>query len=497
MEVKMRIYFNYQPEYLYDALHELIRMAYPEALLLRENAGDADIEISIGLNEGRSLLVYGSIKDIRQETKDSQRFELNVSDAVLRNEIKKCARIFTYKLLEKHFGKSVNNYGILTGMRPVKLVHRLIDQGLNEQQIVEQLKNEYLLREDKARLLSEVALNERPYLLDQKDARKLISVYIGIPYCPGRCSYCSFSGAVLHDYDRDLKPFLAALEKEIITLGQVINELGLSVQSIYVGGGTPTVLCMEDMNRLFALLYKMYISSQTVEITVEAGRPDTLNQAKMAQLKKLGVDRVCINPQTMHNATLLKIGRNHNMEGVVLSVGWAREAGIEKINMDLIVGLPGESLRENMYTAEKILLLQPENVTVHTLAIKRGSQMAEWGKGTSNSLRVKEVQEGVDYFSNTLRQAGYLPYYLYRQKYMRASMENTGYSLKGHICLYNVQMIEERQTIVGLGGGGASKFINPEDWSLTSLYNPRNPLSYIENVEELIRRKVDKLKALN
>jgi oxygen-independent coproporphyrinogen-3 oxidase len=268
------------------------------------------------------------------------------------------------------------------------------------------------------------------------------------------------------------------------------------VQSIYLGGGTPTVLSMEDMYRLFDLLGQMYISPATVEITVEAGRPDTLNLAKMQQLKKLGVDRVCINPQTMNNATLMQIGRNHDMEGVMRSVGWAREAGIKNINTDLIVGLPGESLRENTYTAEKILLLQPENITVHTLAVKRGSQMAGSEKGKYNYKRMKEVQQGVDYFSDIFRVTGYLPYYLYRQKYMQASLENVGYSLKGHFCLYNIQMIEERQTIIGLGGGGASKFINPMDWSLSSHYNPRNPESYCQTVDALVRRKVDKLIAL-
>lgn len=493
----MIVYFNYQPDYLYDALHELIRMAYPDAVLVRENTGQADTEIAVTLNECAHILsVRGSIKEGPRVTAEHRSFELKMAGDGRRHEIKKLARTFTFQLLEKHLGQPVNSYGILTGMRPVKLIHRFLDQGMHEQDIVNLLENEYQLQKEKARLLLEVACNERPYLLDAESAGRLISVYIGIPFCPGRCNYCSFSGAVLHDYNRDLIPFLAALKKEVIAIGQLINELGLSVQSIYLGGGTPTVLSTEDMSRLFQLLYDMYISSSTVEITVEAGRPDTLNLAKLQQLEKLGVNRVCINPQTMNDSTLLEIGRNHNREGVVRSVEWAREAGIKNINMDLIVGLPGETLRENMYTAEKILLLQPENITVHTLAIKRGSKMAELGKGIDSTKRVEEVQQGVDYFSTVFRQAGYLPYYLYRQKYMRASMENTGYSYKEHLCLYNIQMMEERQTIIGLGGGGATKLVNPGDWSLSSLYNPRNPDSYAKNVETLIRRKVDKLQAL-
>jgi len=493
----MVIFFKYQPEYLYDALHELIRMAYPDVVMVRENTALADIEIIIEIDEfEQTISAKGHIKEGQTSSADLQSFELKVEEEKRRNEIKKLVRTFTLQLLEKHLGRPVNSYGILTGMRPVKLIHRFLDQGMHEQDIVKRLENEYQMHKDKAMLLLEVACNERPYLLDAKSAGRLISVYIGIPFCPGRCNYCSFSGAVLNNYDSEMKPFMLALRKETEIIGDQLNDLGFKVQTIYLGGGTPTVLSIEDMSILFELLYDKYISSSTVEITVEAGRPDTLNLAKLQQLKKLGVDRVCINPQSMNDFTLLQIGRNHNQEGVVRSVEWAREAGIKKINMDLIVGLTGESLQENIYTAEKILLLQPENITVHTLAIKRGSKMAGMGRGVDNAKRVEEVQQGVDYFSTALRQAGYLPYYLYRQKYMRASMENIGYSLEGHLCLYNIQMMEERQTIVGLGGGGASKFVNPGDWSLNSVYNPRNPESYVQTVETLIRRKVDKLKAL-
>ncbi len=493
----MIIHFDYRPEYLYDALHELIRMAYPDAVLVREKNGQANMEIAIALNENTHIIsIRGSIKDGARVTAEERSFELNAAEEGRRTEIKKRARIFTFRLLEEHLGQPVNSYDILTGMRPVKLIHRFWDQGMSAADIGERLQHEYQLQKEKADLLVEVAGNERPYLPDPETAGRLISVYIGIPFCPGRCNYCSFSGAVLHSYDNELRPFLAALRKEMEVIGVLINDLGLAVQSIYLGGGTPTVLSTEDMSRLFELLHESYISSATVEITVEAGRPDTLNPAKLRQLERLGVDRVCINPQSMNDFTLLQIGRKHNQEGVVRSVEWAREAGIKNINMDLIVGFPGETLRENMYTAEKILLLHPENITVHTLAIKRGSKMAEMGKAGAGASRVEEVRQGVDYFDAAFRQAGYLPYYLYRQKYMRANMENTGYSLKGHFCLYNIQMMEERQTIIGLGGGGASKFVNPGDWSLSSLYNPRNPDSYVESVETLIQRKVDKLKAL-
>jgi oxygen-independent coproporphyrinogen-3 oxidase len=211
----------------------------------------------------------------------------------------------------------------------------------------------------------------------------------------------------------------------------------------------------------------------------------------------LGVDRVCINPQTMNDSTLKLIGRNHDEKGVVQSVEWARQAGIKKINMDLIVGLPGEDIQENTYTAKKILKLKADNLTVHTLALKRGSLMAELEGKSRIEERLREVQKGVELFSNLFREQGYIPYYMYRQKYMKANMENIAFAMQGSFCLYNIQMIEERQTIIGMGGGAASKFVQTGDWSLSSVHNPKNPKTYCESVEKLIKRKFDKLQALN
>lgn len=496
------IFLCLKPDWLYDSIHELIRMAFPgeEMKLFKEDCVPDGPQIGMRLEPGPGVVKIAAwIDDGERPGREYRQSFVTESGAeVPLNTQKEIARMFTFDMLARHLDKRINAYGILTGMRPVKLVHRLFDRGIERDSILKELTGAYRLETDKARLLWEVANNNRPFLPESEAGRHLISVYVGIPFCPSRCHYCSFPGALLRDYLRDIPPFMEALGKEIMAVGQEVADLGLGVQTVYIGGGTPTVLSEEDLQRLFELLQRWFISSATTEITVEAGRADTLDKANLHLLKRLGVNRLCVNPQTMNDPVLQAIGRHHDAKGVVQSVEWAREAGIEKINMDLIVGLPGEGPVENTYTAQQILELKPENITVHTLAIKRGAAMSgSPGTRISTAKREGEVMQGVEYFAASLREAGYVPYYLYRQKYMRASMENTGYSLPGSFCLYNIQMIEERQTILGLGGGAASKFVVPGTWSLTAAYNPRDSHSYCQSLETLIGRKVDKLRALH
>ncbi|KUG03546.1 putative radical sam family enzyme, not coproporphyrinogen iii oxidase, oxygen-independent [hydrocarbon metagenome] len=494
----MLIYCDFRPAELYYSLHELVRLAFPGCRII-QGKGEPDAEVvQIDMDvRGESIVIGGSVFSPAGNTVRQQEYHFMNPGDELSNEARWYARRFTYQLLCQHMDRNINAYGILTGMRPVKLVHRLMDTGAGEPEITDILQNDYHLQESKTALLLEVARNNRPFLLTPEKARKMVSIYIGIPFCPSRCYYCSFPGAVLKDYESEIKPFLQALYREMNGMADCLQEQDMAIQSIYIGGGTPTVLSAKDLEEMLDLLHQRYITHRTQEITVEAGRPDTLNPDKLKILKQAGVDRICVNPQSMNDSTLQLIGRNHNQEGVVRSIEWVREAGIRQINMDLIVGLPGETISENTNTADKILRLEPENVTVHTLSLKRGSDMAIMEDKEMIDDRVNEVQKGVEFFDGRLREAAYLPYYMYRQKYMKAGMENTGYSLPGQECLYNIQMIEERQTIIGMGGGAASKFINTADWTLTSSYNPKDPASYCESIEKLIKRKVDKLWALN
>jgi len=473
-------------------------MAFPGQEIICQEKSGTEIRVCISCQMTvERVRVEMRVTSLLGDSHSCEEFTISGSDREQVRQTKHWVRYLLIGVLREHVGSEINAYGILTGMRPVKLVQRMLDRGLPQREILKSLQGDYLMQEGKASLLLEVAGNNRPYLPKSQPASRRIGLYIGIPYCPSRCIYCSFPGAVLKGKPGEMDEFLAALEFEIQTIGACLEELGYQVESIYLGGGTPAVLSVEQTEKLFTLLIEEFISPATTEITVEAGRPDALTEQKLQVYKRFGVNRVCINPQTMVDSTLHRIGRNHDREGVLRAVDWVRNCGIKQINMDLIVGLPGEGIRENTHTAEEILKIKPENITVHTLALKRGSQLFESHDALAAQARVAEVEGAVDLFAGVWREAGYQPYYLYRQKYMQASMENIGYALPGHFCLYNMQMIEERQTILGLGGGGASKFVHPQDWNLTALYNPRDPQSYCRSIDNQTRRKVDKLRALN
>lgn len=488
------IFIKAEPEKLFDRIHELVRMAFPGAEI-KTAAEGKKMENYIhlqALRQDKQLSLTGSVKVEGNLTSERKSYQLLEDGIKQEQEIKRKARVFVYLLLCRHTGSNINAYGILTGVRPVKLVHRMLDQGLSRPQTIAKLQGDYLLSADKAALLAEVAFHNRPFL-PQADQR-LVSVYIGIPLCPSRCYYCSFPGAVLSNYQKDAAPLVRALLQEMKYVGNALRHLGLGVQTIYIGGGTPTILQDGDLGAIFELLHHHYISSSTTEITLEAGRPDTLSLKRLEAFRQAGVNRVCINPQSMNDATLKRIGRRNRSSDIETAVEWARQANITKVNMDLIIGLPGEGAKDFRTTLEKILMLKPENITVHTLAAKKGSDLAR-NEGQSWQ-HTPEIKAGMELFSRTLAAHGYQPYYLYRQKYMRTDAENIGYSLPGYYCLYNIQMIEERQSIIGLGGGAASKFITASG-RIAPIHNPSDLGTYCNSVAHLSGRKVDNLKALN
>ena len=486
-----------QPPELYKHVHELVRLSFPEYELCREADANADISLQISRSASdRQIFLSARLQEGSRLSQENTEFFLD-PDKPRENEISRLTRVFMYRLLCRHLGKVINPYGILTGVRPLKMLHRWLDQGDSVEKILERLEEDYCMQPDVARRLGQIACNNRPYLQSPQQAKHKISMYIGIPFCSSRCYYCSFPGAILTDYCAQMKPFLHALHQEIEVIGECINELGLETENIYWGGGTPSLLAEDDLEGMFDLLGQYHITTTAREITVEAGRPDTLSTSKLELFKALGVNRICINPQTMQDETLQLIGRRHSRADIINSVQRVRDAGIPNLNMDLIIGLPGEVMAEYKNTLAQILELGPENITVHTLAVKKGSLLAaSQGKSGMND-QVGEVQTGLHYIGQTLQEKGYQPYYLYRQKYMKANVENVGYALPGCYCNYNIQIMEERQTIIGLGGGAGSKFVNPSDWSLVNLHSPKDPLSYTLHLSDLLARKVDKLRALN
>jgi oxygen-independent coproporphyrinogen-3 oxidase len=382
-------------------------------------------------------------------------------------------------------------WGILTGVRPLKIVQRFMDDGITPENILNHLIKDYALEERKAKLLLEIAYRQRPFL--PKEKRNLVSLYLGIPFCPTRCYYCSFPAFSLDRWGYLLADYLQALEKEIIGLSQVLQEKEIKVQTVYLGGGTPTILSAGQLAKLLTVVQDNFAFVPDRELTVEGGRPETLTREKLEVLKAHQVTRLSINPQTMQAVTLERIGRKHSCEDIITAYHLAREFGFPVINMDLIIGLPGEKRVDLDKTLNEILALRPENITVHALALKRA---AYYRQEKIDLVLPAEGQAMLDLAHTKLAKAGYLPYYLYRQKEIFAHGENVGYSLPGKICFYNLLMMEERQTILGCGVGASSKFVDLETNFLESIYNPKDILFYLQRVDELLQRKVDNLQTV-
>lgn len=393
------------------------------------------------------------------------------------------------------------SWGILTGVRPTKLVHQMLDEQVADP--VRVLMEEYRVSRDKAELVAGIARLQRPFL--NQDPRA-ISIYVGIPFCPSICSFCSFSIYPILEHKGQVPAFLEALGREMEIIGDAIREMGLRVQSIYFGGGTPTSPKDEDFAWMLQKASETILKGQQPEeYTVEAGRPETFTRAKLDAMAHYGVNRVSVNPQTTVQATLLHLGRIHTTEKFYRAYDLVRKHPHPFIvNCDTIIGLPGEGPEEVAYTLGDMKRLAPDNLTVHTLAIKRGSRLHQQGEEAREALRAlthAEAEALVREAAETARSMGQHPYYLYRQKYMVGGMENVGYSLPGKESIYNIQMMEERQTIIGLGGGATSKWYMPlggyKGWLMQAKDNPNEPGAYIERAEELARRRVAQMRLIH
>ncbi len=371
-------------------------------------------------------------------------------------------------------------WGSMTGVRPTHLMLEALAEGLSPDDAVDRLVRRFDVLPEKAELLAEIALVQRK-LPPPGDA--FMDVYIGIPFCTTRCAYCSFSSGEIGD-GRLVPPYMDALEKEIRACAVILRDSGRSLRALYVGGGTPTALPPAAFERLLDLVVSCFPGAP--EYTVEAGRPDTLTREKLRMIRSHGIFRISINPQTMNDRTLRVIGRAHTAQQVRDAYALARDENIPHINMDVIAGLPGENEADFARTMDEALVLRPESLTVHTLAIKRSSRMSlENAPLPDGEMTARMVRMGL----NTARRLGLEPYYLYRQKYMAGNLENTGYALPGHACLYNVDMMEETSHVLAMGAGGISKRIWPEEGHITRAPNVSNIEEYISRVDEMIGRK--------
>ena len=375
-------------------------------------------------------------------------------------------------------------WGALTGVRPVKLPARAMGQGKTPARARRILEREYFVAPDKADLAMDCA--RASLAADESLRPDEVSLYVGIPFCPSRCAYCSFISA---DVGRSLKlvgPYLDGLLREVEQAGLGLREAGRRVRTVYIGGGTPTTLNAEQMDALLSCMERRLPLEGCTEFTVEAGRPDTIDLEKLQVLRAHGVGRISINPQTLEDHVLDAIGRKHSAGDIARAYELARQVGFDCINMDLIAGLPRDSFEGFCRSLNGVLAMAPENVTVHTLALKKGSRLMEQGGSIPDG---GEVARMLDFSSEALRRAGYAPYYLYRQKYMSGSLENVGWALPGQENVYNICMMEELHSVLSLGAGGVTKLVDRQTGAIRRISNPKFPYEYMEQLPQILEQK--------
>lgn len=397
-----------------------------------------------------------------------------------KNRLKKAL----YESLSRRTGKSLP-WGTLTGIRPTKISLKMLEDGAKDAEVAEYMKSTYLTSQEKIDLSLAVSHKELE-ILKPIDYNNGYSIYIGIPFCPSTCLYCSFTSYPIGLWKNKLDNYLAALEKEMAYTSKAMA--GKKLDTIYIGGGTPTSLDEEHMEKLLTLVDKYFDTPGLLEYTVEAGRPDSITYEKLKVMKAHPVTRISINPQTMNQKTLDLIGRFHKVEDIYRVYGWARELEFQNINMDLILGLPGENIQDVQHTLDEVIKLVPDNMTVHSLALKHSSRL-NIDRRSYDDYLIENSQGHMDICEKAAQKLGMEAYYLYRQKNMAANLENIGYSTLGKEGIYNILIMEEKQTIVALGAGCSTKFVSDYGASVKRCENVKDVQLYIDRIDEMIQRK--------
>ncbi len=389
-----------------------------------------------------------------------------------------------YRLLEKCTGRSLP-WGTLTGIRPTKIPMTKLEEGWSREEIADFMKETYFAGDDKIALSVEIAERERE-LLSRISYENGYSLYVGIPFCPTTCLYCSFTSYPIGKWEKRMDEYLGALFRELEYTADRMK--GKVLDTVYFGGGTPTSLSAEHLDQVISKVEELFDLSGVQEFTVEAGRPDSITREKLEVLKRHGITRISINPQTMNQKTLDVIGRRHTVDMVKEKFALAREMGFDNINMDLIIGLPGERMEDVAHTLEEVRRLSPDSLTVHSLALKRAARLnLEWDQYAD--MGMVNTQEMIDLTARFAREMGMEPYYLYRQKNMAGNFENVGYSLPGKACIYNILIMEEMQTIAACGAGTTTKVVFPQENRRERTENVKDVDQYIQRIDEMIERK--------
>ena len=404
-------------------------------------------------------------------------------------------KLFLYRMFLQHFsafsGVEPAPWGILHGVRPTKLVHRWRREGMTQEAILARLSSDYACGSEKAELIVPMAFRQVPFLATSDE--KTVSIYVGIPFCLTRCLYCSFPSNVLPG-EKTLKQFMAVFEKDLRAVQSLVRRYGFRVQNIYVGGGTPTSLPDAFFDAMLTMVHDAFWHEQLAEFTVEAGRPDSMSEAKIQTMQRLAVTRVSVNPQSMQQKTLDLIGRRHTPDDVVAMYHALRKAGIPHINMDVILGLPGETAADVADTMEKIVALGPDDITLHALAIKRGSRLQRMMEERHVDLPTSDETRCMSEIAQAaVKAAGMQPYYLYRQGYMAGDLENIGCCRPGAEGMYNIQIMEEHQTILGIGGAAATKCVDYRRHCLRSSFNAKDLKTYLRDIDLYIEKRANLL----
>ncbi|MGX2958855.1 coproporphyrinogen III oxidase [Peribacillus sp. JNUCC 23] len=480
-------------------LRNIANLFYEETEIVFGEASDADFEVTLQYEVTDKIIVTAALLVKATQKNYTAGYEQELIPAKTdKEQFKQVKRVVSHvylDVLQKITGIT-QKWGILTGIRPTKLLHQKLQQGLSKEQAHAELREDYLISDEKIDLMQRIVDRQLAAIPDLYELKKEVSIYIGIPFCPTKCAYCTFPAYAINGRQGSVTSFLGGLHYEIKEMGRWMKEHDVKITTIYYGGGTPTSITAEEMDMLYEEMYASFPDVEKVrEITVEAGRPDTITPEKLEVLKKWNIDRISVNPQSYIQETLKAIGRHHTVEETITKFHLSRKMGMNNINMDLIIGLPGEELPEFQVTLDETEKLLPESLTVHTLSFKRASEMTR-NKQKYQVASREEAEKMMRTAESWTEKHGYTPYYLYRQKNILGNLENVGYSFPGQESLYNIMIMEEQQTIIGLGCGAASKFLDPVTGKITHFANPKDPKSYNDNFEHYTEKKIEILEEL-
>ena len=475
IEVKVNI-----PSYEYD-IHSLVKAFYPKAEVVVQVKENFDMECPLKMDV---QFADGAVNVTTYENGETLHVGFcDLPDTLTRKEVKDRFKRLIYTSLSNYSQRELP-WGTLTGIRPTKIPMAMLEEGASDDDIRRYMKETYYCSDEKIQLSTEIAKWEQK-LLSTLDYQDGYSLYVGIPFCPSTCLYCSFTSYPLGVWKKRVDEYLDALCKELDYIAEELKDKVLN--TVYIGGGTPTTLSAEQMDRLLTKIEENFDFSHVQEFTVEAGRPDSVTREKLEAIKKHKVDRISVNPQTMKDETLKIIGRHHTVQQTIEAYQLAREVGFDNINMDLIIGLPGETKADVAHTLEELKALAPDSITVHSLAIKRAARLNLF-KDTYEEMGLENSAEIMDLTYESCMEQGLLPYYLYRQKNMAGNFENVGYAKADKAGIYNILIMEEKQSIVAAGAGASTKMVYPGG-RIERIENVKDVGQYIERIDEMIQRK--------